>query len=65
MHEGTKPYLFVLCFVLFFFNIFYVFLSCVLFYVSVGKSFQPKRQDMAVSACHCFAGLMTCWELGQ
>lgn len=43
MHEGTKPYLFVLCFVLFFFNIFYVFLSCVLFYISVGKSFLPKK----------------------
>lgn len=62
-----EPSLIFLSYVLsyFFFNIFYVFLSCVLFYVSVGKSFQPKRQDMAVSACHCFAGLMTCWELGQ
>lgn len=57
-----EPSLIFLSYVLsyFFFNIFYVFLSCVLFYVSVGKSFQPKRQDMAVSACHCSAGLKTC-----
>lgn len=44
----------------YFLNIFYVFLSCVLFYVSVGKSSQPKRQDKAVSASHCSAWLKTC-----
>lgn len=56
MHEGAKPYLlsYVLsCFL--FFNVFYV-----LSYVLVGKSFQPKRQDTAVSASHCSAGFMIC-----
>lgn len=51
MHEGTKPYLFVLCFVLFFFLIFFMF-SCLvfLFYISVGKSFLPKKAGhLAVS----------------
>lgn len=33
----------------------------VLSYVLVGKSFQPKRQDMTVSTSYCSAGLMICW----
>lgn len=60
MHEGTKPYLFVLCFVLFFL-IFFMF-SCLVFcFISrLGRAFYQKRQDMAVSASHCSAGLKTC-----
>ena len=55
MREPSLIFCLMFCLVFFFFNVFYV-----LSYVLVGKSFQPKRQDTAVSASHCSAGFMIC-----
>lgn len=59
MREPSLIFCLMFCLV-FFFLMFFMF-SYVLSYVLVGKSFQPKRQDMAVSASHCSAGFMICW----